>query len=200
MEIANDNAHAKVSINTDPVGQNQSLEVVQDVDKDSNDDMHPAHNNTPVNDEDKNSQGSEFVDATKGWILPNFNANNVLSLFQKSSNADTVDQFRPIAMANFKFKVISKILADRGVRQGDPLSPLLFCLAEEVLSRSISKLVVDGRHDLIEGTTNSLVPSHILYADDILIFCRGTISNIRALPNLFLNYAEISGQMVNSTI
>ncbi|MCI27041.1 RNA-directed DNA polymerase (Reverse transcriptase), partial [Trifolium medium] len=47
-----------------------------------------------------------------GWILPNFNANNVI-LIPKSSNADTVDQYRPIAMANFKFKIISKILADR---------------------------------------------------------------------------------------
>jgi hypothetical protein len=46
MEIANDNAHAKVSINTDPVSQNKSLEIVQDFDKDNNDDMHPAHNNT----------------------------------------------------------------------------------------------------------------------------------------------------------
>jgi hypothetical protein len=28
-------------------------------------------------------------------------------------NADEVNQFRPIAMANFKFKIIPKILADR---------------------------------------------------------------------------------------
>jgi len=85
----------------------------------------------------------------------------------------------------------------RGVRQGDPLSPLLFCLAEEVLSRSITKLVREVRLKLIHGSRNNPAPSHILYADDIMIFCKGSSSNIQTLTKLFADYALISGQYVN---
>lgn len=62
----------------------------------------------------------------------------------------------------------------RGVRQGDPLSPLLFCLAEEVLSRGISQLVSAGKIQLIKGNISQAIPSHILYADDVMLFCKGT--------------------------
>jgi len=38
------------------------------------------------------------------------NSNNLV-LIPKTLNSDTISQFRPIAMPNFKFKIISKILA-----------------------------------------------------------------------------------------
>lgn len=84
------------------------------------------------------------------------------------------------------------------MRQGDPLSPLLFCIAEEVLSRGIEALVVDGRLTQISATRNLFIPSHCLYADDILIFCKGTLANVRNLMHLFDCYGKYSEQIVNA--
>jgi len=49
---------------------------------------------------------------TSSWMMPNFNANTII-LIPKIPNADTVSNYRPIALANFKYKIITKILADR---------------------------------------------------------------------------------------
>lgn len=41
------------------------------------------------------------------------------------------------------------------------------------------------------------LPTHILYADDILIFCTGLKSNICCLLRIFNDYFEASGQLIN---
>lgn len=86
----------------------------------------------------------------------------------------------------------------KGVRQGDPLSPLLFCFVEEVLNRGIEALVLEGKLSQIRATRHLYIPSHCLYADDILIFCKGTLSNVRNIMKLFEDYGNYSGQVVNA--
>jgi hypothetical protein len=44
--------------------------------------------------------------------MPNLNSNLII-LIPKVSGADKLDNFRPITLANFQFKIITKILADR---------------------------------------------------------------------------------------
>ncbi|XP_019435878.1 PREDICTED: uncharacterized protein LOC109342329 [Lupinus angustifolius] len=55
----------------------------------------------------------------------------------------------------------------RGVGQGDPLSPLLFCLAEDVLSRGLAKLLHERKISSISGPRGIQITSHVLYADHI---------------------------------
>jgi hypothetical protein len=64
--------------------------------------------------------------------------------------------------------------SSRGIRQGDPLSPLLFLLVMEVLSRMLRKTEEAG---LIKGFQAGKSPgegisvSHLLFADDTIVFC-----------------------------
>jgi len=48
----------------------------------------------------------------QNWVLSEMN-NNVVSLIPKIQGAESIKDYRPIVVANFKFKIISKILADR---------------------------------------------------------------------------------------
>jgi hypothetical protein len=64
--------------------------------------------------------------------------------------------------------------SSRGLRQGDPLSPLLFVVVMEALSRMLNVTMNQG---LLTGFSvgsrdnEDLVVNHLLFADDTLIFC-----------------------------
>lgn len=66
----------------------------------------------------------------------------------------------------------------RGLRQGGPLSPFLFILCSEVLSRLIAKDLEDGYLHGINIKNGSPNISHLLFADDLLIFGRANVTEV----------------------
>jgi hypothetical protein len=80
--------------------------------------------------------------------------------------------------------------SSRVLRQGDPLSPLLFVFVMEALSRMIYDVVSGG---LLEGfKVDNANFSHLLFADDTLIFCNARPSLLRYLRSLFLLFEAAS--------
>jgi len=86
-----------------------------------------------------------------------------------------------------------------GVRQEDPLTSLLFCIAEEVLCRAISMACYAGKIVPMFYCRGFSLPTHILHADDVLIFFVGTKQNIRCRLNFFNEYYAVSVQIINNS-
>jgi hypothetical protein len=85
----------------------------------------------------------------------------------------------------------------RGIRQGDPISPYLFLLCAEGLS---SLLKFSGPNYLAKGIRVGVhAPwiSHLLFADDCLLFTQASARAGRRLMDILQVYQEGSGQMVN---
>jgi hypothetical protein len=87
--------------------------------------------------------------------------------------------------------------ATRGIRQGDPISPYLFLLCAEGLS---SLLKYSGPLYLSRGIRVGVhAPwlSHLLFADDCLVFIQASSNGAQRLQNILEAYRVGSGQLVN---
>ena len=85
----------------------------------------------------------------------------------------------------------------RGIKQGDPLSPYLFLLCAEGLSAMLRK--AEESHQLrgIKSSRQGVCISHLLFADDSLLFCRATVEECQRLLDLLEIYKAASGQAIN---
>ena len=85
----------------------------------------------------------------------------------------------------------------RGLRQGDPISPYLFLLCAEGLSAMLRQV---ERGEIPRGiSVGKLAPlvSHLLFADDCIVFCKASIEERNKVTKILEVYERESGQKLN---
>ena len=90
-----------------------------------------------------------------------------------------------------------RIMPSRGLRQGDPLSPYLFIIGSEVLSRMINRCSAQKLINGIKIAPSSTGISKLFYADDVLLVCKAKHSEINETMIILRKYCEWSGQQIN---
>ncbi|XP_062080849.1 uncharacterized protein LOC133785644 [Humulus lupulus] len=86
--------------------------------------------------------------------------------------------------------------AKRGLRQGDPISPLLFVIGMEYLTRILSK-VAKAAEFKFHPRCQSLKLTHLCFADDLLLFCKGDYISAHLLLKGFKLFSNSSGLKAN---
>jgi hypothetical protein len=82
-----------------------------------------------------------------------------------------------------------------GLRQGDPLSPFLFLFADDGLSALLNKGNNDNMISPIKLCRRAPVISHLLFADDTLLFFKASqAANVKQVLD---TYATSTGQLIN---
>lgn len=84
-----------------------------------------------------------------------------------------------------------------GIRQGDPISPILFILCMEILTKIINSEV--DKKVWIPPKIKDCKISHLLFADDILLFARVDMSSINDMQNCLNLFLSASGLKINNS-
>ncbi|KAL0413323.1 UNVERIFIED_CONTAM: putative mitochondrial protein [Sesamum radiatum] len=87
---------------------------------------------------------------------------------------------------------------ERGLRQGDPLSPYLFLFCAEAFSSLIRKAENEGYIQGVAVSQRAPRISHLLFAEHTLIFCQATEEELFCVKNILSTYEKASGLVINS--
>jgi hypothetical protein len=87
------------------------------------------------------------------------------------------------------------IQVKRGIRQGDPLSPLLFIILVDTLQQIIKKFSSQG---MLQHPVVSELPCPVIqYVDDTLILIQGSINQAKLLKEILDVFSATTGLQIN---
>lgn len=87
--------------------------------------------------------------------------------------------------------------SERGLRQGEPISPSFFVISAEFLSQKLNAL--NNNVEFLGFSMNIRCPSinYLAFADDIILFFSGCRKSLELMMGALSTYEKVSGQMVN---
>ncbi|XP_071708379.1 uncharacterized protein [Rutidosis leptorrhynchoides] len=118
-----------------------------------------------------------FGEKWRGWILACLKSASILVLV----NGSPTNEFT----------------LERGVRQGDPLSPFLFIIAAEGLNILTKNAVEKGLFKGVKVGADKVMVSHLQYADDTIFIGEWSRLNICNLMKLLECFEKVLGLKVN---
>lgn len=87
--------------------------------------------------------------------------------------------------------------SSRGIRQGDPISPALFVLLSDILSRITSRAEMEGKITGIKVSRTSPRITRLMYADDLVIYCKANMEEVTEVKRCLDSYCLWTGQQIN---
>lgn len=85
----------------------------------------------------------------------------------------------------------------RGLRQGDPISPILFAIMAESLGRFINNLVIQGEIFGLQPSCTRLKCSHEQFVDDTILMGESSVKEARNLKKPLDVYSNATSQLIN---
>ena len=93
-------------------------------------------------------------------------------------------------------ELVGFFASKRGLRHRDPLSPLLFIIAMEAFSRSLS-VAAQGQWFEFHPKCEEVNLTHICFVDDIFLFAGRTSSSVQVIMDELNKFENFSGLQVN---
>ncbi|XP_074292957.1 uncharacterized protein LOC141619833 [Silene latifolia] len=144
-----------------------------------------------------------------GRLLKQLNS-TTLVLIPKVDNPRSVKEFRPIACCNTLYKVISKLLCQRISGSLPQIINPAQCafiqgrsiLGNILISQDLVRLLLSVAGDLpgfhFHPFYKNHKLNHLMFADDLLLFCKGDVRSICIIMEVFKRFSIASGLHINS--